>query len=469
MGIREELKGALHADDFPSSSLLAQTMMRLDEPVPSAKRWQAVAGVAAVLLAGFVVGAIRFAHVGRHPIQPAATSQPAVTLPSAQEGLLFYRFVSPQIGWVSVFRPDGRTVVAKTSDGGRHWKHQLQIDWVYPGYPGVPVEFLNTSVGVIAGQQQGVPGTLLPPTIWVTTDGGTHWEMRTAPADSGRLLSFDFIDAGHGWLMTSRDSTVLLYQTIDGGRQWTRVDSSETSQALAGSGARPGLKFVSPTEGWVAQRSPDGTSALYATRDGGRTWGLENRPAIGLSGPGSRVSIDLPTFFSGNQGIVAITVTASSSTACPSAAPSSARGTCVQPIRYISLTADAGQTWSTPRRITVEGSLSFIDNERWIARGATGISTTTDAGLSWSAPRQLPQLAGWGPNQLQLLDLNQGWMSVGDWPEGEGRRIAIFGAAAVGSTGPLHIRISGTPPRFALLATNDGGAHWSEVQLTGID
>ncbi|HLB77060.1 MAG TPA: hypothetical protein VJO72_08510, partial [Candidatus Dormibacteraeota bacterium] len=90
--------------------------MRLDEPAPASKRWQAVAGVAAVLLAGLFVGVIRFSHVGQRPVQPGIP-QPALSLPSAQEGFLAYRFVSAQVGWVSAFRSDGRTVVAKTSDG----------------------------------------------------------------------------------------------------------------------------------------------------------------------------------------------------------------------------------------------------------------------------------------------------------------------------------------------------------------
>jgi photosystem II stability/assembly factor-like uncharacterized protein len=474
MGIREELNEALQVDDFPSSSLLAQTMMRLDEPAPAAKRWQAVAGVAAVLLAGFAVGAIRFAHVGHHPIQPSATSQPAVSLASAQEGLMSYRFVTPQVGWVSVFRPDGQTVVGKTSDGGKHWKHQLQIDWVYPA---IPAQFLNPSVGVIGGQQQGIgpegsSPTTLPAVLWVTTDGGAHWEMRTVPPDSGSLMSFDFIDAAHGWLLTSQGSTVVLYQTLDGGRHWTGVASSETSPGLAKSGGQPRMKFVSPTIGWMSNNSLEGSAALYVTGDGGRTWRLENRPAAGVGKPGSRVSMNLPAFFNERDGIVAVTLTSfSSPSACPSAPPSGARATCGQPpATYVSLTSDGGQTWSAPRRLAVDGTVSFIDTRRWIARGASGLSTTDDAGVSWSAPRPLPQLpAGWGPNQVELLDLQQGWMSVGDWPEGEARRIAIFGSAAAGSTGPMHIRISGTPPKFALLATDDGGAHWTEVQLAGLD
>ncbi len=469
MGIREELNEALQADDFPSLSLLPRTMMRLEEAAPAAKRWQAVAGVAAVLLAGFTVGAIRFAHVGRHPIQPA-TSRSAVTLASAQEGLLSYRFVTPQVGWVSVFRPDGHTVVAKTSDGGKHWERQLQIDWVYPA---LPAQFLNASVGVIGGQQQGFPPTTFPPAIWMTTDGGAHWDMRTGPTNSGNLMSFDFIDTAHGWLMTSQGSTVLLYQTLDGGRQWTEVASSETSPALAKSEVSTELKFVSPTVGWiVAIRSRYGSGELYVTSDGGRTWQLENRPAAGISVPGSRLSMGLPRFFNEHEGIVAVTVSSSSPIACP--APVSSSGStmiCFQPLgTYVSLTGDGGQTWSAPRRITVDGTLSFIDVRRWIARGANGISTSTDAGASWSAPRPLPQLpAGWGPNQVELLDLKQGWISVEDSPEGEGRRIAIYGSAPAGSTGPMHIRISGTAPRFALLATDDAGAHWTEVQLAGID
>jgi photosystem II stability/assembly factor-like uncharacterized protein len=470
MGIREELNEALQVDDFPSSSLRAQTMTRLDEPAPAARRWQAVAGVAAVLLAGFAVGAIRFAHLGHGPVQPAVTSQPAVSLPSAQEGLMSYRFVTPQVGWVSVFRPDGRTVVAKTSDGGKHWQHQLQLDGVFPG---LPAEFLNASVGIIGGQQQGFPPTTFPPALWMTIDGGAHWEMRAAPTDSGSLMSVDFIDAEHGWLMTSQGSTVFLFQTTDGGRQWTRVATSETSPALATSEVRTELKFVSHTLGWIIS-SPSRLAGgdLYVTRDGGRIWRLENRPAAGVGKPGSRVSMNLPTFFNERDGIVQITVSSPSRIACPSPASSSGSTMiCFQPVgTYVSLTDDGGQTWSAPRRIAADGTLGFIDTRRWIARGATGVSTTDDAGVSWSAPRPFPQLpTGWGPNQVELLDLKRGWMSVGDWPEGEGRMIAISGSAAAGSTGPMHIRISGTPPRFALLATDDGGANWTEVQLAGID
>jgi len=468
MGIREELKGALEADDFPSASLLARTMTRLEEPAPASRRWQAIAGVAAVLLAGFVVGAIRFAHEGHHPIPPAG-SEPAGTLASAQEGLISYRFVSAEVGWVSVFRPDGRTVVAETSDGGKHWQHELQIDGVFPAFPA----FISASVAIVGGQQQGFPPTTFPPAIWITTDGGAHWEMRTAPPDSGNLVSFDFIDAGHGWLMTSRGSTMLLYQTMDGGRQWARLASSETSPALAPSEVRTGLKFVSPSLGWiVSSPSRYAGGALYVTRDGGRTWALEKRPAAGVGVPGSRVNIRLPTFFNDRDGIVELGVGSSSPTACPSPASSSGSTvTCFQPIgTYASLTADGGQSWSAPRRITVDGTLTFIDARRWIATGASGISTTTDAGASWSAPRPIPQLpAGWGPNQVELLDLKQGWMAVGDWRESQGRWIAIYGQQTSGSSRPMQIRISGTPPRFALLATSDGGERWVEVMLAGID
>ncbi len=467
MGIKEELNDALQAEDFPSSSLLPRTMMRLEESPPASKRWQAVAGVAAVLLAGVVVGAIRFAHVGHRPVQPAVTSQPAVSLPSAQEGLMSYRFVTPQVGWVSVFRPDGRTVVAKTSDGGKHWERQFQLEDVYPG---VPDDFLNASIAVIGGQQQGIPPTTFPPALWITIDGGAHWEMRAAPADSGSLLAVDFIDAAHGWLWMGEG---FLYQTVDGGRHWISVASSETTTALAWSEVRSELKFVSPTLGWIINApSRNAGGVLYVTRDGGRSWGLENRPAVGVGVPGSRISVDLPTFFNDRDGIVQVAVSSSSPIACPSPASSSGSTMiCYKPLgTYVSMTGDGGQTWSTPRPLAVDGTVSFIDTRRWIARGPGGISTTTDAGVSWSGPRPLPQLpAGWGPNQVELLDLKQGWMSVEDSPEGEGRRIAIFGSAAAGSTGPMHIRISGTAPRFALLATADGGAHWTEVQLAGLD
>lgn len=461
MGIKEELKGALQADDFPSSSLLARTMTRLDEPAPASRRWQAAAGVAAVVLAGFAVGAIRFAHVGQHPVQPAS-SQPAVSLPSAQEAFLSYRFVSSQVGWVSVFRSDGRTVVAKTTDGGKHWEHQLEIDGLGPGTPAL---FINTSFGVIAGQQNGL-GVTFPPAIWITTDGGAHWERRTAPADSGSLMSVDFIDAAHGWLWMSEG---FLYQTIDGGRHWTRVASSETSPALAWSEVRPRMKFISPTLGWIINTPTRyGGGALYATRDSGRTWGLENRQAAGVGVPGSRISVDLPTFFNQRDGIVVVTVTSSSLRACPSPAPSGMEVICFQPIgTYVSLTGDGGQTWSAPRRITVDGTVSFIDGRRWIAMGANGISISTDAGASWSASRPLPHLpAGWGPGQLQMLDLRQGWISITNW---SGGRMALFAGGPAGSSGPANLHIQGTPPKFALLATDDGGGHWTEVQLAGID
>lgn len=468
MGIKEELKGALQADDFPSSSLLARTMMGLEEPAPASKRWQALAGVAAVLVAGFAVGAIRFAHVGHRPVQPAATFQPAATLPSAQEGLLSYRFVSPQVGWVSVFRPDGRTVVAKTSDGGKHWEHQLQIDWVLPGFP---AHFLNASVAVVGGQQQGYPPTTFPPTIWMTTDGGAHWAMRTAPADVGDLISGDFIDANHGWLMTHQGSVVFLYRSLDGGRQWTRVASSETSAALTTSEVTYRMRFVSPTVGWIVNTpSRYGSAALYVTRDGGRSWALDNRPMAPVAVAGSRITVDPPTFFNEHDGIVIVAVSSSSPGACPSPASSSSTTmTCFQPIgTYVSGTSDGGQTWSVPRRITVDGSVSFLDARQWIARGATGISTSADAGASWSAPHPLPPLpTGWGPGQVQLLDLQQGWMSLSDFPVPG--RLATYGQQAGGSGGPLHIGISGTAPRFALLTTDDGGAHWREVQLAGID
>jgi photosystem II stability/assembly factor-like uncharacterized protein len=469
MGIKEELDEALQVDGFPRSTLLLGVMARLDQRTPDATPWKALAGVAVVMLLGVAVAIIRFAHVA--PVWPA-DHQPPVSLAFAQGGLLSYRFVSSQVGWVRVFETDGRTVIARTSDAGKHWERQLEIDGLSPN---TPAKFLSASVALVIGQQrgdprQGSPGAGFPITIWITMDGGAHWKSRPVPADAGYLISADFVDATHGWLLSrapesnnaAQSSTVLIYATQDGAQHWTRVAGSETSSALAGADMKVRLNFISQTTGWITSENLTGNSQLYVTRDAGRSWQAQHLPPIGDAGPPSRIHIDVPTFFSPDEG--AITVTQLCVCPAPTAAGlSTPDASCQFPSKlFVLSTRDGGRTWSAPRRIGVNATVAFQNSRRWIAVGASGISTSQDAGASWSVARPLPLPSGWTPFALDAIDRNQVWVSI---REGVPPFVLNTGPPR---SGPINWHFVGTPPKFELITTVDSGAHWEEVPLGGL-
>jgi photosystem II stability/assembly factor-like uncharacterized protein len=57
-------------------------------------------------------------------------------------------------------------------------------------------------------------------TVYRTSDGGHHWTHYTVRLNAD-ITMIDFVSQTRGWAI---DSAQVLYQTMDGGQTWTKVN-----------------------------------------------------------------------------------------------------------------------------------------------------------------------------------------------------------------------------------------------------
>ena len=119
--------------------------------------------------------------------------------------------------------------------------------------------------------------------LFVTRDGGAQWNEITPPdVKVAALQAVFFVDAAHGWVVTSRadadgQAALTLDRTSDGGRTWQSATpvlfEAGDPDAFISSVS---LFFLDTQTGWLATKRATGSSfslgALFGTRDGGQTW-----------------------------------------------------------------------------------------------------------------------------------------------------------------------------------------------------
>ncbi len=248
-------------------------------------------------------------------------------------------FSDPRHGWMiwhwAVMNSYADTLLA-TTDGGRTWK-KLPTP---PG--GGPMDFISALDGWMIGdpevREPGIGGPY-DDTLWVTHDGGVHWEVVpvAAPTDSShnvsRFINVKFTNQRDGMLaaeeFVSSDDTLPRFVNLlthDGGNTWqsTQFDgvSAEPSfgdthtwwsvygrntdkisirednkvisytlpMGLALDGDLGGLEFADDSNGWAIYNnknvplfSPPGRGfapqELLTTSDGGKTFQIITPPA----------------------------------------------------------------------------------------------------------------------------------------------------------------------------------------------
>lgn len=452
MGIREELHDALDQEGFPRPTLLDEAISRLDEPRP-ASGYQLQAIVAA-FIALAVVATLLVVRANREALNPVGNA-PNLPVTSAVAGFVNYQFVSPQVGWFMVFTPAGDTVLAKTTNGGQSWQKQLDV----PGLgPTSLIHFFGDQQGVLVGQ----PNSASPAKVWRTTDGGSRWHSYQLPNSSGRLISADFFDSRRAWVLTTGtyvgpvpSTAALVYQSLDGGQSW-----SQLSSVNAGKAPFAGITFASATTGFLTTSSQPGWAPMFTTRDAGRTWAMLNLALPTIPAALFATFVQGPTFFSDGTGLVLVTLLDEIQQPCPSpspAEPSSIEKPChvYQPAgRYLYSSTNGGLNWSPPQPIVTLGNLDFVDSLNWVLLNGDSLSFTSDAGRTWYATRSVSVPSGWHITQAQFLDAMRGWIGLSD---GDNNFIAVDGNG-----------IEGTPPKFGLLGTADGGTTWKSVLVPEI-
>lgn len=292
-----------------------------------------------------------------------------------------------------------------TTDGGVTWQN------VSPSSPPNTTKggYATYAIDADHAWQTLATGPLKQPlatqlAVFATADGGRTWTpggpvpVNGAGSVTDRL---DFIDAQHGWLLTdsgtetwdrasssiiSQPRVRAIYQTIDGGLNWSRLASEQEGGGAPLGTLNPGcstsgLTFVNQDQGWLtwdcnSGNGPSGPSqsstSVAVTRDGGRTW----QPVALPSFPGSgdfTCSASSPVF-TGALGALSM----------------NCGGTSQAGFSAVYATSDAGRSWNFRKLPFFSQGINFVDAETGWALGGTGRSLyrTTNGGRSWALIKQ---------------------------------------------------------------------------------
>lgn len=185
-------------------------------------------------------------------------------------------FISTQIGWLAGY--DG--LILKSTDGGKSWTRQEA-----PTRSSlIEIRFFNSDWGWVLGHD----GEFLH-----TSDGGRNWRSyrlkgqgwvrRNSPGDKfqGRLLSFDFSDKFHGWIIGEGGKAS---QSTDGGVSW-QERGDELVKLVKGQRNSQvefvAVRFINRQLGFITGNILTGKrderffrGVVFRTQDGGHTWTL---------------------------------------------------------------------------------------------------------------------------------------------------------------------------------------------------
>jgi photosystem II stability/assembly factor-like uncharacterized protein len=367
------------------------------------------------------------------PIGPAAKSTP-----TASRHLAAIDFITPAVGWVVVEHDSHDFVVLHTADAGVSWNRQLTGP---AEVVGEYMRFFDSSRGVLVvlGTQAG---------LYRTSDGGETWNRQPLSGLGGYVLSADFVDPDHGWLLAQAHTEgEALLRTQDGGKTWTGLGNP-----VAYSDWAYRVMFSDTSTGWLYSESS--APYAYTSQDAGTSWRrAEFPPPPGGWPPTTGGSIATWTYLvephpTVGAGIVAtLTLDASpsgnQSSDGPSLADSPVRSVRtfdgggsmtsvyadVSPYRF-SLSStwsrvagrqvanqfqlssiDGGHSWNAISTPSVFGAVGYFDALNWWWIGPGVQSKSSDAGITWSPARSLLVPAPL-PESIQIIDRTHVWFGA---------------------------------------------------------
>jgi hypothetical protein len=310
--LRETL--ARHAAEAPRGQLLAEQIVReataAAEPADARRRWGGWRTWTFPLIAAGAVGAVVAAIVGienYHPSASAPAGTHSVVNPAPSSGrtlpsptpaattarvdtstlhgvqILDLTFVGPNDGWAlasaDCVRGGGRcTAFLRTTDGV-HWRSMPGPAFNVLDVRGcadpcvASMRFANDLIGYAFG----------PNALFMTTDGGLHWQRQSGGAIALETLDQNVIrlTSSHGgcpsWCNVRAETAAI------GSTAWlsANVHGGAFGQQLSRGGSDAYLLFLGhPTGG---SRS-DGKSVLFRSTDDGRHWNSVGEPCPQISG-----------------------------------------------------------------------------------------------------------------------------------------------------------------------------------------
>lgn len=219
---------------------------------------------------------------------PAANADPAIATPAVPEALadvaiandnwkIVRRSVETDKNLRSIYFVDAMTgwaagdsgAVYRTTDSGRSWK---------PLLAGAPaninhIHFVDWNNGWMLGESSSRDDES-EAILFQTTNGGKTWSRKPFP----NILSVHFLDAKTGWAV-GRNATLM--KTVDGGAEWTKVDSMEKLIGLPVESSNYSygfrdIQFLDAQHGWLIGnfygRARSNIGGVFKTDDGGVTW-----------------------------------------------------------------------------------------------------------------------------------------------------------------------------------------------------
>lgn len=199
----------------------------------------------------------------------------ATALIDSSDELRNAQFVDAQNGWAN-----GRQVLYRTSDAGKHWK-SLNLKLPQDSYIS-SFFFISPTRGwlsVIHHTETERYGFGYSSAIKVTNDGGDTWSDQVVFSDEAKLRDISFFDEKRGLAVGDRTidgdpplGELFAVQTDDGGHTWKniteRIKPASLVPPVTGADSGRRIHWVSSSQIFLLTR----LSRVIASNDSGETW-----------------------------------------------------------------------------------------------------------------------------------------------------------------------------------------------------
>ena len=233
---------------------------------------------------------------------PPAINAPIVETPS----LINIRFLNELDGWGIT-----STQIVRTNDGGVTWYNVTPSSIVQTGYSVNTFVLDNEHVWMQVPDMMNYPNA---GTLYQTSDAGITWTSSAVPFSSANLI---FLDEKNGWVMSdlgagAGSQGVAVYQTTDGGATWNQTYSNDPNQpnakkSLPLGGIKSGLTPLNMKTAWVSGVVySDGNVYLYQTNDGGANWSQVKTLSLPPAAQNVQVSFDAVKFVTAQDAFVTV-------------------------------------------------------------------------------------------------------------------------------------------------------------------